>query len=58
MVVVFPEADKIPFERDPDLLERALYLDSGRWVRVPAHLIIWLKLTLPISQHCFKGQIR
>lgn len=57
MVVVFPEANK-SFERDLDLVGRPLYLDGGRWVRVPARLIEWLRSTLPISQDCFEDQIR
>lgn len=28
MVVVFPEVNKIPFEKDPDLVGRGLYLDQ------------------------------
>lgn len=28
MVVVFPELNKIPFEKDLDLVERGLYLDQ------------------------------
>lgn len=39
-VVVFKEANKIPFERNHDLVGRALHLDEKTGFQGPTHLVI------------------
>lgn len=57
-MAVVPRANKIPFERDLELMGRGLYLDGGRWVQAPAHPVLWLASTLHISQDCFEDKVK